>query len=369
MSTEYQGRAWCWTLNNPTDNDTPRSLADHGALYCVWQLERGATTQTPHLQGYTIFKTPRKLSVMKNYAGFQGAHFERRMGNHEQARDYCKKEDGRLLGPWEYGEEPAGQGRRNDLLTLKRSLEDGKSEREICDNDELFPTWTRYYKSIERWKRLHTSNMRTWATYTTVLWGPPGTGKTKYCLEHGGEHAYWMKKPIGNAVYFDGYEGQEIVIIDEFYGWLPFDLLCRMCDRYPLMVDTKGGMTNFYPKQIFITSNQNPNDWYKNGLGALRRRISEPLGRIVSCDENWDGLIKACIEPNYFPTAQASISWHSAHASCTESICFVATGYVDAFNSLGSGTQIDDITDEEAEQMLMTLSDENSFSMNHSHGF
>jgi hypothetical protein len=207
---------------------------------------------------------------------------------------------------------------------LKHALDEGRSEREICDDDELFPAWVKYHRAIERYKRLHTMRARNWATHTTVLYGPPGTGKTRWCMDHGGEEAYWLKKPIGNSVFFDGYDGQEIVIIDEFYGWIPFDLLQRMCDRYPLLVDTKGGMTNFYPKKIFITSNKHPSQWYKNGMGALARRFSDPLGRIIFCGEDWDGIVKKCDpRPIHFETALALQAYNEAHRRCTEDRCIV----------------------------------------------
>ena len=261
-----RSRAWMFTLNNPVDDESPSLLEQKNAVFCIWQKEKGAQG-TEHLQGYVIFKTQKTLNGLKKFKCVDGAHWEIRRGTHSQARDYCCKEDTRVAGPWSFGVEPAdGKGGRSDLLALKRLLDDNKSEMEIAD--EMFGTWARHYKCVERYKRLKNMHVRTWPSITTVLYGPPGTGKTKWCLDNGGESAYWLKKPNGGSVFFDGYEGQDIVIIDEFYGWLPFDLLCRMCDRYPLLVDTKGGMCNFYPKKIYITSNQHPSEWYRNGLGS-----------------------------------------------------------------------------------------------------
>lgn len=73
-------------------------------------------------------------------------------------------------------------------------------------------------------------------------------------------NAYWKQR----SNWWDGYFNHETVIIDEFYGWLPFDLILRICDRYPLMVETKGGQVQFVAKNIIFTTNSNPVSWYKS---------------------------------------------------------------------------------------------------------
>ena len=85
--------------------------------------------------------------------------------------------------------------------------------------------------------------------------------------------AYWKQR----GTWFDNYNNHETVIIDDFYGWLPFDTLLRMCDRYPMMVETKGGHVNFCPKTILITSNQAPDEWYRNisNYEAFVRRVEK----------------------------------------------------------------------------------------------
>lgn len=64
--------------------------------------------------------------------------------------------------------------------------------------------------------------------------------------------------------WWDGYEGQQVVIIDEFYGWLGYDFILRLTDRYPLLVETKGGTVQFVSRVVIFTSNSHPRDWYPN---------------------------------------------------------------------------------------------------------
>ena len=41
-------------------------------------------------------------------------------------------------------------------------------------------------------------------------------------------------------------------------------ILLQMLDKYPMMVDVKGGRLPFLFKNIYIASNSHPKDWYYN---------------------------------------------------------------------------------------------------------
>lgn len=85
---------------------------------------------------------------------------------------------------------------------------------------------------------------------------------------------YWKQR----SQWWDGYEGQPVVVLDDYYAWLPWDTLLRICDRYPLLVETKGGQANFVPKTVIITSNTMPHMWYKEhapNWKALERRVTK----------------------------------------------------------------------------------------------
>lgn len=235
--------------------------------YMIFQLEEGEQEQTPHLQGYlelTSRKTRRQLKIILN---IDRIHLELRKGSQQQAIDYCKKEDGRLEGPWEFGVRSAGAGQRTDLSTIQQRIRDDNWS-DIRVADEFFAQWCHYQHAFRRYRSMCHSQ-RNYKTEVTVIVGPPGTGKSRYALDNY-PSAYWKQR----SQWWCNYDGEENVVMDDFYGWLPYDVLLRICDRYPLMVETKGGQVSFLAKKIVITSNNTPAQWYKNVvLDAFIRRV------------------------------------------------------------------------------------------------
>jgi len=288
---EYNGLNWVFTLFNPEGAvDEPIKWYDEceRMKFLAYQAEICPETGQFHYQGYLRLKSKSRLSWLKNNV-HQTAHFEPRYGTHEQARDYANKEESRVEGfkPVCIGEEPQG-GQRTDLEDLKADLDAGMSLKDVSDNH--FHQYLRFGRMIKEYQVLHRQNARSWQTQTVVYWGEPGVGKSRRALEEGGLDAYWLPRSEGTP-WWDGYDGQETVVIDEFMvGMIRRDIMCRLCDRFPFLVPVKGGMVPFVAKNIIITSNYPPSDWYPRiTLGPLLRRLTKPLGAIVEMREGeWE---------------------------------------------------------------------------------
>lgn len=239
--------------------------------YVIWQVEKGENG-TPHWQGYITFNNAKKLTFLKNRCS-RTAHWEPRKGTHKQAVEYCSKEDTRLSGPFIFGEAPQ-QGKRTDLADLKQDLDEGFNLRQIATTH--FAPYIKYARGIQSYRRLM-SNSRNFKTNVTVLYGDTGVGKSKL-MQTFCPLAYW--KTTGDK-WWDDYDFQEDVVIDEFYGWLPYAYLLRLLDRYPMYVETKGGMVNFTAKNIYLAANNPPDQWYnwseKMKYDPLDRRIDNLL--------------------------------------------------------------------------------------------
>lgn len=265
-------RSYCFTINNPENS---LNIPENHPLirYCVWQKEIGEKG-TPHYQGYIeLFKPSRMHAVKEINDLFLKAHLEKRRGTREEARAYAMKKETRADGPWEYGTWSGGSGTRTDIQSLKRKVDSANNILEVW---EEFPSETlKYGKMIEKIISLKQTS-RDWITEVIVCIGRPGCGKSYYCNSQG-KDIYWKQQ----SLWWDGYRGNEHVLLDDFYGWITTSELLRICDRYPLMVQTKGGQTQFLAKKIFITSNQWPELWYKAWVQkllpfeAFQRRVTK----------------------------------------------------------------------------------------------
>lgn len=107
-----------------------------------------------------------------------------------------------------------------------------------------------------------------------VFWGQTGVGKSRRAWEEASLEAY-PKDP--RTKFWDGYRGQEHVVIDEFRGGIDVAHLLRWLDRYPVIVEIKGASVTLNAKKIWITSNLKPRNWYPDldaeTFTALERRL------------------------------------------------------------------------------------------------
>lgn len=126
------------------------------------------------------------------------------------------------------------------------------------------------YFTSNRYKNNRNSNLK-----VGLFWGTTGTGKTYTAMDilDNPYTVFDIKTP-----WFDGYAGQENVIMDECgLGMMNYNYLKRLLDGYRMDVPIKGGSVQWTPTTIVLTSNIPLEDWYinipKEDLWALERRI------------------------------------------------------------------------------------------------
>lgn len=292
----------CFTINNPVAHvEFSEKMA-----YLVYQEEIGESG-TPHYQGYVEFKTQVAASTAEALLGGH-AHMERRRGTQAQAIAYCKKDDTRKPDtvPIEHGEAKA-QGKRVDLEAFKEEVKAGKRKRDLFD--EHLMTLARYpklYNDLAMTYRPQRGDGEEDQLKVTLLYGGTGRGKTRAVMDEHGKDPELYIAPLNNGTqWWDGYDGQKFVLMDDFCGkmsHLPLASLLRLIDRYPVQVPTKGGHTWWLPNHIFVTTNILPRDWYnwKNRMSQY-----EALARRFTAVHVYYGPEKGCIGPTGFYVADA----------------------------------------------------------------
>lgn len=268
--TDGTARFWCFTINNP------KCLLDCDDIqirmpclsYCIYSEEVGESG-TYHFQGYLELSRGQRLSYVRRFD--EGGHYEIRRGTQDEAINYCRKPDEtHVCGPYEWGHPSVGQGARVDIDKFKKDIESGKSVRELAeDHLSFFLRYTQGAKYLmEIFKPCKPRKPR-------VIWlyGPPGTGKTQSVhLRH--DSVY----PKPHSRWFDGWDNQDVLLLDDFCGYLPFHELLQLLDRYTFRGEIKGGFVLVNPCSIYLCSNAFPGTVYKDPKlpwQALVRRIDE----------------------------------------------------------------------------------------------
>ncbi len=254
-------RNYVFTFNNSQDR-LPR-LGDN-VRYICWQPETGENG-TPHLQGYIELKQPMRIPAAAAATGLTHATLLPRRGTRDQARDYCRKPasgGAKVTGPFqELGTWRTAQGKRTDLDDVAAAIRAGTELRDLVE--EYTSTFIRYPNGITRALAILQPSPPRSAPLVLILYGDTGTGKSRACAQVYPE-AYWYPRPQNGHAYALGYAGQRTIIFDDFYSWVPYDLLLRICDRNSLQLNVMGGAMTCLATTIIFISNKNPSDWYPN---------------------------------------------------------------------------------------------------------
>ena len=264
ISTNYT-----FTINNWTDEHVSMlaTLSDGSdSIKCIFYGEEIGESGTPHLQGFMVFKT--KKSMRQVIKVMPGAHLEVMKGSIKQNLEYCKK---------------GGKTTLHGILPLTQK-EKGKKEKDrwdvaraaaIAGDLEKIDSdiYVRCYGTLKRIAADHAPPMESNATLDNHwYWGSSGTGKSSLARKENPE-AYIKL----NNKWWDGYNGQDVVIIDDFdkYDVALSGHLKRWCDHYPFPAEIKGGVKVIRPKKLIVTSNYPPESiWEEEAtLGPIRRRF------------------------------------------------------------------------------------------------
>lgn len=252
-------RLWCFTnFNLDFDYKSIFDNKKNHILYIAYGDEICPETKRPHHQGWIYFASDKESKkVVGKLLG--NANCRPCNGSIQHQEDYCSKEKGHYT---ELGICPDKQGARTDLEAVRNEIINGLiSVDDIAlERPSLYHQYGRTLTKLEdialrkKW--------RNWMTEGIWYYGETGCGKS--------EKAFENYNPLTHYKYteewWDGYTGQETLIIDELRGdTIRFRELLALADKHPHYVKRRcREPIPFLAKQIIITSALHPKDIFTN---------------------------------------------------------------------------------------------------------
>lgn len=296
MNKDTRHRKYILTINNPSETWTHEKIREvletlQLSYWCMAD-EIGLQEHTPHTHLFFAAKTSAiRFSTVKKL--FPTAHIEPAQGSSEENRAYVQKS-----GKWatdekaetsipetfeEWGEMPIEhQGTRTDLAILYEYIKDGLSNFEIMERN---PDYLLNLEKIERARQaIREQQYRdTFRQLETVyIWGPTGTGKTRGVMERYSYSGVYRVTDYSHP--FDAYQGEDVLLLDEYNSNFKIRDLLNYLDGYPLTLPARYSNRVACYTKVYIISNlclskQYPDEQYNSPatFDALLRRIGKVL--------------------------------------------------------------------------------------------
>jgi len=226
--------------------------------YLIFGAEICPKTQRKHWQGAVYFYDKISIKMAQKYLKCEGTHMENIMKTtQDECTEYCKK-DGNFK---EFGSMPK-QGRRTDLEAMVEDIKGGEHTDDIAlNNPMMYHQYGRTLHKVEdimmrkKWRKEMTKGI--W------YYGKTGVGKSDKAYEgYDPDQCYNWPNDKG---WCDAYKQQDIVIINDFRGEIPYNTLLQLVDKHPYEVSRRGKEPlPFISKMVIITSSLHPELIYKN---------------------------------------------------------------------------------------------------------
>jgi hypothetical protein len=246
--------------------------------YIAYAQETCPKTKNVHHQGWMVFRaqkstSSKNLGKLGGQWGNKHVHMEPVMGSLQDNDVYCSKE-GQLV---EHGKRPA-QGVRADLEAVKDRINDGSASVEsiLMETPEFYHQYGRTLEKIQ--EVALRKKARSWMTKGVWLWGSTGVGKSHRAFKDWDPDTCYSK--CLDDQWWDGYTGQEYVLLNEFRGQVTFSEMLDLCDKFPKTVKQRcKAPVPFLARKLVVTSCGPPEAVFRNVLtdqesvAQLRRRF------------------------------------------------------------------------------------------------
>lgn len=270
-------RSYCFTINNYSVFEVANlSQLPEKCKYLVWQFEKGDEEETPHMQGYVEFNGVHRIGAAKEILKSHSVHLEKRKGTRDEAREYCMKDDTRDTekenpGPFEFGVyEAGGQGSRTDLLNACNVAKETKSLKRVAEEHPV--EYVKFTRGLRDYINV-IDEPYVGKVEKLCFVGPTGTGKSYRAMTDYGRACVWSNAS-SSGCWFDEYDGEETIILDDFRGWKSgwkLDYFLKFTDNYTKIkkLPIKGGFVTSKIKRVIVTSPGEPHTWFADTKDSL----------------------------------------------------------------------------------------------------
>lgn len=287
-----------WFLTVPAEGEKGVSkdeIEDALAPYesYLGQLEQGeGVTNYRHWQLVLCHSEPVRFSTLRRK--LPTAHLEP-VRDLRASLAYVQKEDTRVpdAEPLVKGEiSPGpGQGHRSDLDELRRRILDGQETAdELILSDSGAWRHSRLVGDLVSARDRHRQEGKLRDVQVRVVFGSTGTGKTSAAIQGLQELGSVCRVTHWGSGAFDGYDGQDALILDEFAGQPPLEELLTWLDVYPVALPAR-----YRPRQaafvrVVLCSNAPPWDWYRYAPKVQRAALARRLDVVEEWAGTWDNV-------------------------------------------------------------------------------
>lgn len=346
MASVLQSRKWLVTINNPLEHGFSHDVIRErlssirgDSLYWCFCDEEGDECETLHTHVFLYRKSPWTWQQIDKL--FPNCHRDNVYATPQETRAYILK-DGDKFNKDEHGhyhyidsggklheginfsatfeesgtcpEEHQGVSSAADLIVSM--IKDGKS------NDEIIDTVSSAFKDLEKIERTRSlyrdrQFKSQWRDLeVTYIFGKTGSGKTRSVMEaYGYENCYRVtdyKHP------FDTYDGQDVIIFEEFRGGLKHGDMLNYLDGYPLLLPCRYFNRQACYTKVFIITNIPPDAQYANIDLESRQAFFRRINTVREFTE---------FGPTDYPGVQAYIDRYKWVQECVNLPCEPMTPY------------------------------------------
>lgn len=280
-----------------------RSLDDNLECYIIAQ-ERHADN-TEHLHATIKLHTAKRVrwnkETREQLFDIMGHHADiellKTIKDLHRAISYCMKEGNYLISGFNVDaiRERVDANSHKRQYTCKELLT--TRIQDLVETDKINAReFMSIYKAQQMWRLINAPNEDLPDVRGRWFWGAPGTGKSYTARRIGEDYGGYFVKP--QSKWFDGYQGEPVIILDDLDIAALGHLLKIWGDRYAFTGETKGGTIPVPCKLFIVTSNysirqlierESHNNYIDEPLiAALERRFSQTQFTVVYPTVAWE---------------------------------------------------------------------------------